>query len=107
MAESNYQMLEFLSFCDRERNYPASIKITCVNSCGEKECNEAIPDVFFCFFFFLEYARKMQGKSRPRILESKVSNNNPMEQFDPASTESHSAHAISKRLGGVRDLRFG
>ena len=30
-------------------------KITCVNSFGDKECNEAIRDVFI---FFLEYAKK-------------------------------------------------
>ena len=41
MAEASYEMLENLSFCDRDRAKPPSIKDNSTNSLGQKKYNEA------------------------------------------------------------------
>ena len=48
MAETSYQMLEVLSFCDRERAFkPLSLKATVQTFLVKKNYNEAFRDVFF------------------------------------------------------------
>ena len=51
VAETSYQMLEALSFCDRERVLPSSIKMTVLtflvkNKTKKKRWNEALRGVY-------------------------------------------------------------
>ena len=67
MAETSYQMLEILSFSDREKTRPASIEISVRKFVGQKEYNEAFRGVMF-----REDAKKIKViylplPSRPRI----------------------------------------
>ena len=61
MAETSYQMLEVLSFCDQERVQPPSLKVTVLNvlvkNGSMKLSGESI---------FSEYAKKLKVKSRTR-----------------------------------------
>ena len=61
MAETSYQMLEDLSFCDQERVQPPSLKVTVLNvlvkNGNMKLSGESI---------FSEYAKKLKVKSRTR-----------------------------------------
>ena len=60
MAETSDQMLEILSFSDRERTHPASIEIS-VRNFVVKMYNEAFRGVMF-----REYAKKIKVVYRPR-----------------------------------------
>jgi len=49
VAETSYQILEMLSFCDQERAQPPSIKIAIITFLVNQNYNEAFRGVnFFC-----------------------------------------------------------
>ena len=57
MAETSYQMLEMLSFCDQERAYPPSIKITVITFLVNQNYNEGFRGVYFFVVLFLRIRR--------------------------------------------------
>ena len=68
-AETSYQMLEVLSFCDRERTEPPSIKLTVLTFLEKTKYNEAFRGVSVLFEKVTEEKVKSRTRShsRPRI----------------------------------------
>ena len=61
VAETSFQMLEVLAFCDRERSWPFSVTITVLTFLVKKSTikNSAVS-------IFWQYAERLQIKSRTR-----------------------------------------